>query len=332
MARYVAWFIAALSFLAVAGVAQKPPAPATPGKDFVPLYNGVDLSGWEVADGKLDAWQADGELLSCVAAGGGWLRTSTLYSDFVLKLEYRLPRGGNSGVGLRIPASGNPAHAGMEIQILDDDDEQYKDLVPAQYTGGIYYQVAAKRGAAKPPGEWNTYEITCRGPQVKVILNGEVINDLSVDRVTKGEGGHPALADRPEIGSIALQSHESRVDFRHLSIKDLTATTKSGVSYVDLVVGSGPVVPTGATVVVHYTGRLTNGRRFASSRETTESKPTIESLDDVIVGWREGIPGMKVGGRRKLIIPPQLAYGEKRRDKIPPNSMLIFDVEVLEIR
>lgn len=314
------------------GQAQDPVPPRKPENDAtVRLYNGKDLSGWDVRGGRREAWMADGDLLSCVGEGGGWLCTSKTYSDFVLKLEYRIPAGGNSGVGIRVPPEGNPAHAGMEIQILDDDADEYKDLVPAQYTGGIYYQAAAKRGAAKPPGEWNTYEITCRGSQITVVLNGQKINDVSVDKMTKGEGGHPALSDRPERGFIGLQSHGTRVDFRNLTIKDLATTTKSGLTFVDVETGNGEAVSADATIVVHYTGRLIDGKKFDSSRD--RDAPLTLSLKDVIQGWKEGIPGMKVGGRRKLIVPPELGYGERGAGTtIPPGATLVFDVEVLEAK
>ena len=330
MARVSIFISAALLFPLGAALAQEP-ANSSPAADgFSPLYNGTDLSGWEVRGGKLSAWQADGELLSCTGEGGGWLQTAKTYSDFVLNLEYRIPPRGNSGVGLRIPPHGNPAHAGMEIQILDDDADEHKQLAPAQYTGGVYYQAAPRRGAALPPGEWNSFEITCRGPLVKVVLNGEAVNDISVDKFTTGEGGHPPLSERPEIGRIALQSHGSRVDFRNIRVKDLTSSTKSGARFVDLAEGKGTVVSTGAAVIVRFTGRLSDGTRFDSNRE--KPAPDAFSLKEVIVGWQEGLPGMKVGGRRKLIIPPELGYGSRAVAKVPANSMLIFDVEVLEVR
>jgi peptidylprolyl isomerase len=314
-----------------------PPASNAP---FVKLYNGKDLSGWGVHNGKMDAWKANGDMLSCIAPGGGWLRTDKPYSDFVLRLEYRIPKEGNSGVGLRFPPVGDPAHEGMEIQILDDNAPVYQkmNLVPAQHTGGIYYQAPAKQGVAKPPGEWNSYEITCLGPHVKVVLNGQVVNDVMVDEFKKGAGGHKALAERPQVGYVGLQSHASGaeggkyepIDFRNIEIKDLTTALPSGLHYVDLAEGTGPVVPPGATIEAHYTGTLADGTKFDSSRD--RGTPITFPLAKVIPGWREGIPGMKVGGRRKLIIPPELGYGARGAGGvIPPNALLVFDVEVLKV-
>lgn len=208
---------AAAGGLGLAGVAR------AQGKkrEFTSLYNGRDLSGWHVMGGKLEAWKANGEMISCVAPGGGWLTSDEKYGDFILRLEYRIKAGGNSGVGIRYPSEGDPAHAGMEIQILDDQAPQYASLKPAQYNGGIYYQAAPKTKAAKPVGEWNRYVIRARGPQVRVVLNGVEIQNVNLDEFTKAEGAYTPLAKRPRIGHIGLQSHGDDVDFRKIEIRKL---------------------------------------------------------------------------------------------------------------
>lgn len=185
------------------------------------LYNGKDLSGWHAKDGKLEAWKANGELISCVAPGGGWLTSDKQYGDFEMKIEYRIHEGGNSGLGIRYPSVGDPAHVGMEIQILDDAAPQYKNLKAAQYNGGIYYQAPATAKASKKPGEWNQYLVRAEGPRIQVWLNGTQIQDVNVESYTKGEGGYKPLAQRPRVGHVGMQSHGDAVDFRNIYIREL---------------------------------------------------------------------------------------------------------------
>jgi len=105
---------------------------------------------------------------------------------------------------------------------------------------------------------------------------------------------------------------------------------ESGMKVWDVKVGKSAVVKKDATVKVHYTGWLTNGKVFDSSRKRDES---IEfGLNQVIKGWTEGVVGMKVGGVRRLMIPPEMAYGDQDKGDIPPKSILIFDIELLEVK
>ena len=115
--------------------------------------------------------------------------------------------------------------------------------------------------------------------------------------------------------------------------EDGTTTTQSGLKYVDLVEGAGPTPQRGQTVTVHYTGTLENGTKFESSRDRNQPLPFVLGTGSVIKGWDEGIATMKVGGKRKLIIPPHLGYGMPGNPpKIPPNATLIFEVELLDIK
>ncbi len=109
--------------------------------------------------------------------------------------------------------------------------------------------------------------------------------------------------------------------------------TASGLEYWDIKVGTGAVAQTGMHVKVDYTGWLTNGKKFDSSVGTGSPYPLVLGAGQVIKGWDEGIVGMKVGGKRQLHIPPDLAYGEKGFSTlIPPNSTLIFDVQLVDAK
>jgi len=110
-------------------------------------------------------------------------------------------------------------------------------------------------------------------------------------------------------------------------------TTDSGLKYSDLKVGTGDTAKKGDTVEVHYTGWLKNGKKFDSSVDRKKPFEFKLGAGRVIKGWDEGVAGMKVGGKRKLIIPSKLAYGEDGAgDVIPPNAELTFEVELLKIK
>ncbi len=110
-------------------------------------------------------------------------------------------------------------------------------------------------------------------------------------------------------------------------------TTASGLQYVDLFVGDGALAEDGMTVAVHYTGWLSDGTKFDSSRDRGERPFTFQlGAGQVIRGWDEGVKGMRVGGKRKLTIPPDLGYGERGAGGvIPPNATLVFEVEFVGV-
>ena len=99
----------------------------------------------------------------------------------------------------------------------------------------------------------------------------------------------------------------------------------------DLVVGTGPVVEVGDTVTVDYVGRLTNGAQFDSSYDRGVPFTFTAGAGQVIAGWDQGVPGMRVGGRRRLTIPPHLAYGNNPPPGLPPNATLVFEIELHSI-
>lgn len=110
-------------------------------------------------------------------------------------------------------------------------------------------------------------------------------------------------------------------------------TTDSGLKYVDVVVGNGASPTRGKQVKVHYTGTLENGTKFDSSVDRRQPFSFIIGVGQVIKGWDEGVMGMKVGGKRKLVIPANLGYGARGAGGvIPPNATLLFDVELLDVQ
>jgi FKBP-type peptidyl-prolyl cis-trans isomerase FkpA len=109
--------------------------------------------------------------------------------------------------------------------------------------------------------------------------------------------------------------------------------TASGLSYVDEVVGNGAAAEPGQMVSVHYTGWLTNGHKFDSSVDRGQPFEFSLGRGQVIKGWDEGVAGMKVGGKRRLTIPPELGYGARGAGSdIPPNATLVFDVQLLGVK
>jgi FKBP-type peptidyl-prolyl cis-trans isomerase FkpA len=123
-------------------------------------------------------------------------------------------------------------------------------------------------------------------------------------------------------------------DFAPALNVDLNAMvqTASGLYYQDLEVGQGDEAAVGATVTVHYEGWLANGTKFDSSRDRGQPFTFALGAETVIPGWDEGVAGMRVGGLRKLVIPPNLAYGAAGvPPTIPGNSTLVFDIELLEV-
>lgn len=188
---------------------------------FISLFNGKDLSGWI---GNTIGYEAEEGILIVVPdRGGGNLYHENQFGDFILRFEFKLTSGANNGLGIRAPLVGDAAYLGMELQILDNSAEKYKDLKPYQYHGSIYGVVPAKRGYLKPTGEWNMQEVTAKGTRITVKLNGTVIVDADItDAIQNGpmDGReHPGL--KRDSGHIGFLGHGSRVEFCRIWIKEL---------------------------------------------------------------------------------------------------------------
>ncbi len=194
---------------------------------FTPLFNGKDLDGWLLVyrPGTTKGYLIEDGVLICPADGGGDLLTVRQYSDFILRFEFRTEPAGNNGIIIRAPIEGRPSYDGMEIQILDHNNEKYQGwLQPWQRHGSVYGIAPATADALKPAGEWNSEEIVARGPHIVVTLNGTVINDADLSKVSdpKVIAEHPGM--RRTKGHIGFHGHSSHVEFRNIRIRELTGS------------------------------------------------------------------------------------------------------------
>lgn len=186
---------------------------------FVSLFNGKDLEGWQ---GAVDDYEVRNGSLVCRPGKGGVLFTKDLYTDFVARVEFKVPAGGNNGLALRYPGKGRASYDAMcELQILDDDHPKYAKLDPRQYHGSVYGMVAAKRGYLRPVGQWNYQQVTVRGPRITVELNGTVIVDADVSQVTETKDNSPHPGKDLKEGYFGFAGHNDPVEFRNVAIKRL---------------------------------------------------------------------------------------------------------------
>ncbi|NEO75378.1 FKBP-type peptidyl-prolyl cis-trans isomerase [Moorena sp. SIO4G3] len=157
----------------------------------------------------------------------------------------------------------------------------------------------------------------------KSTTAGEITN-TQPEVVTTANSANPDVNDKQDLAMDSSSESETNMD--------QAVTTDSGLQYIDVVEGEGASPERGQTVVVHYTGTLKDGTKFDSSRDRNSPFSFRIGIGQVIKGWDEGVGSMKVGGRRKLIIPPDLGYGARGAGGvIPPNATLNFDVELLKI-
>jgi hypothetical protein len=208
-----------MRLLALLAVAALSTHAAEPG--FTPLFDGKTLKGWQLVKGHGPGYVVKDGVLVCPADGGGNLFTEKQYANFVLRFEFKMVDGSNNGVGIRAPLEGDAAYQGMEIQLLDDDADRYRNLQPWQYNGSIYNVVPAKQCCRKPDGQWNEEEITANGSHIVVKLNGTAIVDADLSKITDPEilRKHPGI--RRTTGHIGFLGHGTQIEFRNIRIKEL---------------------------------------------------------------------------------------------------------------
>jgi hypothetical protein len=214
---------------AVAGAAFTACVTAQPEPGFTSLFDGRTLNGWKMVNQHGAGYGVKDGVIYCARGGGGNLMTEKEFDDFILRFEFKLEDGSNNGIGIRAPLEGNAAYLGMEIQILEEgaaERGKWGKLRPEQYHGSVYDVIAAKKGALKPPGEWNREEITAQGRHIKVVVNGKTILDANLNDVTDPEKirKHPGLFR--ERGHIGFLGHNDYLEFRNIRIKELPRKEK----------------------------------------------------------------------------------------------------------
>jgi hypothetical protein len=203
------------SCLGTAWAEEVSPAPA----GFTPLFNGTDLIGWA---GAVDNYEVSDGAIVCKPGKGGTLHTKEAYGDFSVRFEFLLPPGGNNGLAIRYPGSGDPAYAGMcELQVLDSEHPKYAKLDPRQHHGSAYGMAAARRGHLRPTGEWNEQQVTVQGSRITVELNGTTILDTDLEDVTESLDGKPHPGKDLKEGFFGFAGHGDPVMFRRIAIKRL---------------------------------------------------------------------------------------------------------------
>jgi len=192
--------------------------------DFAPLFNGKDLDGWivEVDDtAKKNAkppFRVEEGMIVVEGKGFGFLRyEKTEFADFELHVEYRLAKGGNSGLGIRTgpfdpkkSTATRPSYFAYEVQLLDDAGK------PANKhsTASLYRYVAPSENASKPAGEWNAINIACVGPNIKITLNGKQVIDTDQSTIEE-------IKNKPLKGFVCLQLHGTKAEFRDVKAREL---------------------------------------------------------------------------------------------------------------
>lgn len=192
---------------------------AAEGNGFKNAFDGATLNGWV---GAVDNYEVRDGAIVCKPGKGGVLHTPDKYADFVVRLEYKLPPGGNNGLAIRYPGNGDTAYTGMcELQVLDDTSDKYAKLDPRQYNLSAYGMTAVNRGYLRPVGQWNYAEVTVKGSTIVAELNGNRVLDTDLSKVTDYMAKTPHPGKDNKEGFFGFAGHGDAVSFRNVSIKRL---------------------------------------------------------------------------------------------------------------
>lgn len=198
---------------------------------FVALFNGKDLSGWFMGPDK--SWVVEEGVITLKREFDGkehnsdYLWNKEIYGDFIVELEFKVPEQANSGIYLRAADVNNPVFTGIEVQVNNSFGKT--NLSRTATAGALYDCLAPTRNAVKKPGEWNKYRITCRQNKISVMLNGELVNEMDLNKwptARQNPDGSKnkfpvALKDFARKGHFGLQDHGRPVWYRNIKIKKL---------------------------------------------------------------------------------------------------------------
>ncbi len=201
---------------------KKPKEQPKPG-EWIEMFNGKDLTGWDAAGGtkykdggeEKPVWTVRDGMICCAGKGYGFLTYDKELRDFVIHVEYRMSKGCNSGLGIRGKKYNGKRNtrastSGYEMQIIDDAGRK-----PGNHSSGsLYRYVAPKENATLPAGEWNVVEIECRGPKIRITMNGKLIHDVDQSQNDK-------IKKKPLQGYFSMQNHGRKIEFRNLRLKEL---------------------------------------------------------------------------------------------------------------
>jgi len=224
--RSRAFLVIALALLAAApaAAADNELTPAEKAEGYKLLFNGNDLTGWSRNAAGFGGWSVS-ENAIMLTKGGGMLYADGQYDNFVLKVDFKMSKGCNSGVFVRVGDKKNEVQTGIEVQVQDDFGKKPN----RNSCGSLYDLVAPTSLPLKPTGEWNTYIITCNKNIITVELNGEKITEINLDEWDK-PGLRPdgskhkfkmAMKDFPRKGYIGFQDHGHQVWYKNIKIKEL---------------------------------------------------------------------------------------------------------------
>ncbi len=194
---------------------------ASKGDDgFKSVFNGKNLKGW---GGPTDNYVVKDGALQCRKGKGGTIFFNEELADFSARFEFKLPPGGNNGLAIRYPGSGDTAYVGMcELQVLDDTAKKYAKLHPAQYHGSAYGMVPAARGFQRAVGEWNSQEVTVFGTKIRVELNGTLILNADLSKVEESMYDLGKFKGRlRKSGYFGFAGHGDAVSFRNVSLRKI---------------------------------------------------------------------------------------------------------------